>query len=821
MAKWRATGIRFLRAALPLALLLSSCSHQKPAPESPHTVYERARQAYREGALEEAKALLEPLRPLWEQSAGRDAEQLRLLKIDILISQAEFDEAALLLARTAPTDPELRVLHAVAWATELSKFDKHSAGLALLEEAAPVAAKLGNPELEAVVAGSRGTLHLRAGHYNEAEQYLRQALQAADGARDDYDASMTLINQSQLSFRRGRLEDAIRLAEEAETRARAVRAQRWVGAAIGQQAMFYSNLGMMDRARQLREKAIAIQQRMNDRYLLQQSLGEMGNLYYRLENWRYAADYYRQAFNMAQSMRGGGSSAIWAGNLAQAEERAGNFGEAARWNEQARQLKVVAGDVSSLPYVEVTAAEIEAQRGQKESAVAKLEAVIKEGKGDAGIRWSAHAALARVLTGMGRFPEADEHFQAAIRLIDTERAKFGDAVRQISFLARLIGFYQDYVDALMERGDAKTALIVAESSRARILRERFGQRDKGPGASIEELQQASRRTGAALLSYWIAPRRGWLWVVTPREVRWFSLPPEEELSRLLERHQKLVEQGSGDPLRDAASLQLSKTLLEPALSLLGAAPVVIVVPDGAMNRVNLETLPVNGAYWIEQATVSVAPSLLALSTQRDRPRGKLLPLLAIGDPEQADPQYGRLKFARQELEGVSRQEPGAQLLEGAQANPAAYLQAKPERFRMIHFAAHAEANRDSPLNSAIILSRDGQRYRLRVSDVAEHPLQAELVTVSGCRSAGARAYSGEGLVGFAWGFLQAGAHGVVTGLWNVDDESTASLMTAVYGALARGRPPAAALREAKLSVLHGRQEWRRPFHWAPFQLYVR
>jgi len=49
------------------------------------------------------------------------------------------------------------------------------------------------------------------------------------------------------------------------------------------------------------------------------------------------------------------------------------------------------------------------------------------------------------------------------------------------------------------------------------------------------------------------------------------------------------------------------------------------------------------------------------------------------------------------------------------------------------------------------------------------PLQAELVTISACRSAGARTYSGEGLVGLAWAFLNAGAHNVVAGLWNVED----------------------------------------------------
>ena len=60
------------------------------------------------------------------------------------------------------------------------------------------------------------------------------------------------------------------------------------------------------------------------------------------------------------------------------------------------------------------------------------------------------------------------------------------------------------------------------------------------------------------------------------------------------------------------------------------------------------------------------------------------------------------------------------------------------------------------------------------------------MTVSACRSAGERVYAGEGLVGFAWAFLRAGARRVVAGLWDVDDRSTADLMDAIYTRLAAG-----------------------------------
>ena len=66
-------------------------------------------------------------------------------------------------------------------------------------------------------------------------------------------------------------------------------------------------------------------------------------------------------------------------------------------------------------------------------------------------------------------------------------------------------------------------------------------------------------------------------------------------------------------------------------------------------------------------------------------------------------------------------------------------------------------------------------------DVAALRLHAELVTISACRSAGDRAYSGDGLVGFSWAFMKAGARHVIAGLWDVDARSTTVLNRSVGG----------------------------------------
>jgi CHAT domain-containing protein len=164
------------------------------------------------------------------------------------------------------------------------------------------------------------------------------------------------------------------------------------------------------------------------------------------------------------------------------------------------------------------------------------------------------------------------------------------------------------------------------------------------------------------------------------------------------------------------------------------------------------------------------------------------------------------------------------VIEGAQASPGAYREARPARFSWIHFAAHAAANRTSPLDSALILSRgssaNGAAYQLSARDVMNVPLSARLVTLSACRSAGAKTFSGEGQVGLSWAFLRAGAHSVVAGLWDVTDRSTAALMADFYDQLSHNAAPIDALRHAKLTLLHGGKAYQKPFYWGPFQLYA-
>ena len=200
-----------------------------------------------------------------------------------------------------------------------------------------------------------------------------------------------------------------------------------------------------------------------------------------------------------------------------------------------------------------------------------------------------------------------------------------------------------------------------------------------------------------------------------------------------------------------------------------------------------------------QATVSIAPALSLVAHERTRRVSGSSKLLIVGDPETPPGALDRLRYAGEEIDAIRTlfPGPGTVIQRGSAASPGAFLGAAPSTFALIHFAAHATASATSPLDSSIELSADAAgRFKLYARDVAEAELGADLVTISACRGAGDRAYAGEGQVGLAWAFLRAGASRVIAGLWDVDDRSTALLMHATYAAMAAGRTPADALRDA-------------------------
>jgi CHAT domain-containing protein len=479
--------------------------------------------------------------------------------------------------------------------------------------------------------------------------------------------------------------------------------------------------------------------------------------------------------------------------------------------------------------------QVAARQGDAAKARQIFQAVEQDHVCPVFLKWEAQHSLARLYENESQLNLADREYRAALATFEAARATVQHQDFQLSFLTNGARIYDDYVHFLVARGKTEDALRWADYNRARTLAEGLGLLAKGSGdhAGPPALnpREISRRAKGVLLFYWLGERQSYLWAITPRKVSLLPLPPGAEIDSLVQSYRKSLN-GPEDVLASSKEGRtLYRTLVAPAKALLDTGTKVFIVPDGSLNNLNFETLVVDEPkphYWIEDADVVNASSLrvLAASFINENSREKTLPrkLLLIGDSVAPSKEYPELPRAGEQMASVARHFPTLQqqVYQRERATPAAYLTTNPEKFSHIHFVAHGTASRLSPLDSAIVLSKvaiEPSSFKLYARDIVQHPMHANLVTISACYGAGSRAYSGEGLVGLAWAFLRAGAHNVIASLWEVTDASTEQLMDRFYDELDRGASPDAALRAAKLSLLRG-SAFHNPFYWAPFQLYT-
>ena len=185
--------------------------------------------------------------------------------------------------------------------------------------------------------------------------------------------------------------------------------------------------------------------------------------------------------------------------------------------------------------------------------------------------------------------------------------------------------------------------------------------------------------------------------------------------------------------------------------------------------------------------------------------------------------FSRLPFSREEADTIADLVPKNSLLKATdfQANRTMATSGALARYRIVHFATHGLLNSEHPELSGLVLSLidDNGKIRdgfLRMHEIYNLRLPADVVVLSACQTALGKEVKGEGLVGLTRGFMYAGAQRVVASLWQVDDLATAELMKHFYrGMLQENMRPAEALRAAQIEMSkQGR--WSAPYYWAGF-----
>jgi len=672
----------------------------------------------------------------------------------------------------------------------------------------------------------QGRLYLQTGRWDAGNALLQRAVTDAAARGDERREGVALNNMGMGRVARGRFDEALPYFERVLGLER-LRDELTYGASLNNAAMCYARLGDFDHAVPLHQRAIAAQETRSNRLYLAQAVGEFGNTYMQKGQTAAALPFLERALSVAREAGLMQQASWFADNVAAARINLADWDAAQAANNEARRLKTQAGD-ETLVYNALNDAQIALGRGQLADASRLFNDTLRTAKDDPSLQWLAHAGLADIARSRKDRATTVREFEATLRTIERTRADLLKTDYKLSYLTPLIHFYRAYVDVLMDAGQGDRALEIADSSRARVLADRAAATvpTRRTSAEFTRLAQAS---GTLLVSYWLGPERSFAWVVDGRSVHVATLPPASRIEALVTDYQHLIVDRAANPLAMATTPgdDLFAAVVAPIQPFLTSGRPIVLVPDGALHTVNFETLPVPGPrrhYWLEDVTLAVAPSLatLQLPARTGPVRADSASVLLVGNALATDPRFPVLHFAGEELTRIATHFAPARVTrqEGAAATPRAYFAAGPERFAIVHFAAHASTSRESPLDSTVILSSDTAGYKLYAREVAEHPLQADLVTVSACRSAGERLYSGEGLVGFAWAFLRAGARRVVAGLWDVDDKSTVAVMDRLYAGVSNGEPPATALRAAKLALVRAGGVYAKPYYWAPFQLFT-
>ena len=768
------------------------------------------------------------------QFADRDVEwtwRFKVLKAQILLYKSNFQEALAILGESLPASlvgSDIPVRKAMMEGIAHRQGQQFLESQKNLNEAEQLA-RASHPQLLGDVLNARGALEVDEKKFREGQVTFEQALKLARQERDrDLEASV-LNNLSRAAMGQEHFDEAVGLANAALKFSRSLGLEPLADTVLGNLGWSYLELGDFDNALDFYKQGAEATGKSGLSSISAYYFTGAAESYLGLHEYALAEDLAQNTLVRARQLKNAWNIAVCLNMLTKIMLKTGRLGEAERYNQEALNVEDRSGKVYALLF----AGHIAAANKHFSYAEELFHQVLAEPNSETAVKWEAEAGLAQVWDDQGRFVEAERQYVKAINTIEQARRSVNHDELRLSFLSSGIEVYGKYVDFLIRRGRPADALNQAELSRARTLSEGLSSSELGESPRVAQRvqpQQLAQRLHATLLVYWLGEKRSYLWAVTPSKTECFTLPRAPEIDPLIKSYREFTLK-SGDLLQGGASTgeKLYASLVEPAKKLIPPGSRVILLPDASLYGLNFETLIVPGAqphFWIEDVTVITASSLSLLASAANRAPPREKSLLLVGNALPVS-EFGPLPQAPAEMQKIEQYfgESRRAILQGPRATPNAYLSSEPGRFSYLHFVTHGTASRTRPLESAVILSKEpaGDTYKLYARDIVQHHLNANLVTISACNGSGTRAYSGEGLVGLSWAFLRAGAHNVIGALWEVSDASTPQLMDSLYGELDQGKDPATALRDAKLRFLHSPDSgsvFKKPFYWAPFQLYA-
>jgi CHAT domain-containing protein/uncharacterized protein HemY len=624
-------------------------------------------------------------------------------------------------------------------------------------------------------------------------------------------------------------------------------------------------------------QSLAISRELEDKRGEAGTLNNMGRVYFGMGEWQMAIDSFNQALPLRRQMEDKVEEATILNNLAWTKRSQGNLTEALTDMEAGIAL---IEDLRTKIDSEKLRQSYFAQHQNRYEFYIDLLMELHQQNPDKGYDKQAFNASerARARTLLEILAEANADIRSGIdpQLREKEfnlqqRINATESQRMELFSGE---HTPEQANALKQELD--TLLRQLDELRAEIRRTspRYAALTQPQPLTSEQVQQQVLDKDTLLLQYSLGEDRSFLWAVTRDTVEVYELPPRAEIEELGEQFYQLMQNpeyrgesrnitvSPNIPQINASATELSQMLLSPVADKL-AGKRLLVVPDGVLNFIPFAALPTPGGgdeltpLLVNHEIINL-PSSSTLAILRQQDEGRTLApktVALIADPvfelddrrvtgqtavkasdlgrmmvnRSAETIIGRpipaLPGTREEAEAILALVPGGGAMSAFDfdASRATVANTDLTQYQMVHFATHGFVSSSNPELSGVVLSLvdeqgNGVDGFLRLHDIFNLQLNAQVVVLSACQTGLGDSIRGEGLVGLTRGFMYAGTPRLVVSLWNVDDNATAGLMSKFYGKLlSQGLTPAQALREAQLEMLAS-EEWKSPYFWAAFTL---
>ncbi|MBD2001424.1 CHAT domain-containing protein [Leptolyngbya sp. FACHB-541] len=445
--------------------------------------------------------------------------------------------------------------------------------------------------------------------------------------------------------------------------------------------------------------------------------------------------------------------------------------------------------------------------------------------------------------------------------LDSWRNRLATDTERINALDGSRDFFNELTWVLAELGDTEGALVASEKGRTRAIADILfaslseipsEQRTIAQTPTLEEIRRTAQDQQVTLVEYAIAAVQNnpedklYLWVVRPSgEIQFKSqllTAGNQSLKDMIQQSRRAL----GARLRGGFELVESQPVAQReqlrALYQLLIQPIQDWLPENETDRIvfipqdDLFLVPfpalldANDQPLIAHHTVLTAPSIQVLNFthQKREQMGGLgsmseADVLLVGNPEMPQspnlPNLTTLPSAADEVNAIATLY-NVPVLIGEAASETVIKQ-RMLNARVIHLATHGlledySGDGEPSVPGAIVLAPDNQNDGLLTSaEILQLRLNAELVVLSACDT-GLGNITGDGVIGLARSFFQAGTPSLIVSLWSVPDAPTAELMVEFYRQWQQeGRDKAQALRQAMRSTMANHPD---PSNWAAFTL---